>query len=241
MERSEWQVAASAARFDGGRDLRRERAQATVADLSRRPELRAAPSMGTGAQRGDSRSLRPREAPVEAPPGFELDWAGNVVRRPVRRGAAAGATTTTVRCWPNSLAPAARPFPKQSATCATKTTKAPMLATASPPSQRPARIVIARVGQPPHPRRREPTPHPLAPPPRYHSRRASGPTWSPPLPMPLLADATSSATSTSRAPNPRLPPTAPRLAPPASVSRPRSSSPRARTTPPRIGRALTPP
>ncbi|KAA0147974.1 hypothetical protein FNF28_07501 [Cafeteria roenbergensis] len=95
MERSEWQVAASAARFDGGRDLRRERAQATVADLSRRPELRAAPSMGTGARRADSRDSRAKEAPVEAPPGFELDWAGNVVRRPVRRGAAAGATVAT--------------------------------------------------------------------------------------------------------------------------------------------------
>jgi hypothetical protein len=78
MERSEWQIAASAARFDGGRDRGRDRAQATVADMP--SELRARPTMGSSAV--------PRARPpaaVAAAPGVEVDWAGNIVRKPTRK------------------------------------------------------------------------------------------------------------------------------------------------------------
>jgi hypothetical protein len=85
MERSEFQIAASAARFDGGRDYRRETAPATVAELR---VVEAREAVLQEARRRLAEELGVDEASLAAVPdgpGVERDWAGNVVRRPTKR------------------------------------------------------------------------------------------------------------------------------------------------------------
>lgn len=94
MERSEWQIAASAARFDGGRDYRRETALASVLDPATEALRSSVPS-----------GARTAAGAVVAAPGVELDWSGRVVHRPSRRAAPAHAGSSVAAVLGGSAVP----------------------------------------------------------------------------------------------------------------------------------------